>query len=224
MMLKQTKAHDKHNADLLAILPLNAERIIEVGCSTGALAREYKKLNPKCNYIGIDIDPDYAKLAERYCDSTLAIDIERIPEDIFISLFPSDCWIFGDTLEHFHDPWSVLTRIRKMISQSGCISACIPNAQHWSVQARLNSGNFVYEEVGLLDKTHLRWFTRTTMLNLFNDCGFRVEVIIPRIFYEPGRDKVMSAVRAMAISIGSDPERAAIDAMPIQYVIRAAPI
>jgi hypothetical protein len=102
--------------------------------------------------------------------------------------------------------------------------ACIPNTQHWSVQARLNCGNFRYENAGLLDRSHLRWFTRITMLEMFRSAGFKITEGFPRIFDEPGREKVLGAIRLMAASIGADPELAVKDALPIQYVVKAVPI
>ena len=74
-------------------------------------------------------------------------------DDAFLPLFPSDCWVFGDSLEHLRDPWALLGRIRSHLPIEAHIVACIPNAQHWSVQARLNCGIFRYEDQGLLEPT-----------------------------------------------------------------------
>jgi len=126
--MQQTPVHDQHNPDLLALLPKDSKTIIEVGCSSGALARVYKELNHNCNYVGIEIDGHYAQLARKYCDLVMNLNIEEAEEDVFRTLFPSDCWVFGDTLEHLKDPWSLLTRIRKSISPDACVVACIPNA------------------------------------------------------------------------------------------------
>jgi hypothetical protein len=222
--MDQTPVHDQHNPDLLAIIPKDATTIVEVGCSSGALAREYKKTNRDCHYIGLEIVSEYAKLAERYCDSVVVLDIESVDEDFLRNKFNnSNCWIFGDALEHLRDPWLLLSRIRKIIPMQGSVVACIPNAQHWSVQSRLCSGLFRYENSGLLDKTHLRWFTRLTIIDLFQSTGFRIVEGFPRIFDEPNRDKVLPAIRHMAQSIGVDPEVAINDAIPLQYVLRAVP-
>jgi SAM-dependent methyltransferase len=202
-------------------LPNTSKTIVEVGCSSGALAKAYKKINPGCNYIGIEIDSQYAQLARRYCDSVINLDIEEADENVFRTFISSDCWVFGDALEHLRDPWSLLTRIRTLVSPGACVVACIPNAQHWSVQARLNCGNFRYEESGLLDRTHLRWFTRITIIDLFHSSGFKIIAGVPRIFDEPEREKVLPAIRSMAVLIGADPEQAVTDATPLQYVVKA---
>ncbi len=181
----QTPVHDQHNPELLAFVPRDSRTIVEVGCSSGALARAYKQINADCNYIGVEIDREYAELSRRYCDLVLNFNIEDANQEAFEMLAHADCWVFGDTLEHFKDPWSVLTRIRGTLSTSACLVACIPNAQHWSLQAVLNCGMFRYQESGLLDKTHLRWFTRITILELFQATGFKVTEVMPRIFDEP---------------------------------------
>ena len=113
--MKQTPAHDTVNYDLLNLIPVTARRIVEVGCMHGQMAREYLPRNPTANYVGIDIDPDYAKVAEQFCTQAFSGDIESINSEKFSQLFPSDCWIFGDCLEHLRDPWSLLKNIRNSI-------------------------------------------------------------------------------------------------------------
>lgn len=221
--MDQTPVHEQHNPDLLGFIPKNAATLIEVGCSSGALAREYKKINNNCQYIGVECVAEYVKLAERYCDSVLELDIESAGEKFFRDNHACECWIFGDALEHLRDPWSLLAKIRAVIPVNGSIVACIPNAQHWSVQAKLSCGDFRYENSGLLDRTHLRWFTRKTIFEMFQNAGFKIVEGRPRIFKEPHREKFLPAIRLMAESIGVNPEIAVNDALPLQYVIRAIP-
>lgn len=223
--MKQTPVHEAHNPDLLAMMPTTLSNVVEVGCSSGALAREYKKVNAGCQFTGIDIDPEYCQLAERYCDTVVCADVEKSDFDIRALGGKIDGWIFGDSLEHFQNPWKVLEEIRSVIPADGCIVACIPNAQHWTVQAKLNVGAFRYEESGLLDKTHLRWFTRTTIFELFESTGFKVVDGMPRIFNmnHPGLDGILNSIKSMAAALGEDPDIALEDALPLQYVVRAVP-
>ena len=221
--MHQTPAHEKYNPDLLALMPKHSLRIVEIGSSSGALARAFKAANPGCHYTGVEIDAEYARLSERYCDSVLNANIEDVDEPTFDALFPSDCWVFGDALEHLKDPWRLLRRIRDRISTGGSVVACIPNAQHWSLQARLNSGELRYEDSGLLDRTHLRWFTRITIIELFQSSGFQIVDGGSRSFEEPRRGKFLDAIRTMAQASGADPEQAVQDAIPMQWVIRATP-
>lgn len=218
---KQTPVHHSHNSDLLKLIPLDARRIVEVGCSSGALAREYKKLNPDVHYIGIEIEPSYAQLARAHCDEVFDMNIEALTPELIQGELAADCWIFGDVLEHLYDPWQVLLNLRQSLAPGASIVACIPNAQHWSVQAKLCMGDFCYEDSGLFDRTHIRWFTLKTMIEMFNRAGLRVEEGVPRVFEEPNRALVLPAIRAMALATGVDPEGAMQDAMPLQYVLRA---
>ena len=221
--MEQTPINLGLNGDLLKVVPEGASMIVEVGCSGGGLAREYLSTNPDCEYIGIEINPEYAEVARAYCTRVLVDDIERMSDDVFNSIAGSGCWIFGDVLEHLYDPWAVLRRIRKSMPPQSSVVACIPNAQHWSVQAKLNCGAFRYEDKGLLDRTHIRWFTRTTIDEMFHDCGYVIVGGRCRIFDEPYRDAALAGIRAFAELIGADVEKSVTDATPLQYVVRAMP-
>lgn len=222
--MKQTPIHEAHNPELLELIPPTANMVIEFGCSSGALAREYKKINPTCHYIGVDIDPEYTKLAERYCKETLTVDLDRLDDSFFQKHNNCDAWIFGDTLEHLKDPWKILRNIRKNMTPRGCVLACIPNAQHWSVITRMCAGEFNYEDSGLLDRTHLRWFTRKTIIQMFETTGFQINAGTPRIFDEPMRDVFLPMIGEIAEAAGGSAEEAMNDSMAIQYVVRAVPI
>jgi SAM-dependent methyltransferase len=220
----QTPAHAVVNRDLLALMPAGATRVVEVGCMHGALAKAFREAkNPAVHYTGIDIDAAYADVAAAACDRALAGDIEAFPDTHFDSLFPSDCWVFGDCLEHLRDPWRVLSRIRARIDGGGALVTCIPNAQHWSVQMRLATGLFRYEDSGLLDRTHVRWFTRVTMLEMFAATGWRVETGLARRLPQPAPAAVMAGIRAVAVAGGAEPEQAVQDAEVFQYLFRAVP-
>lgn len=221
--MDQTPAHANHNPDLLNLISADRRRIIEIGCSSGALAREIKKKIPSCHYTGCDIDPDYVELAKEHCDKALTLNIDAAPSSFFTAHGDCDTWIFGDTLEHLADPWKVLREIKNVLPAHGCVAVCIPNAQHWSVQARLSTGDFRYESSGLLDRTHLRWFTRKTLFELFADSGFSIEKIQARDFNEDGREDYIQLIGDLAEAAGADPVQAMADARPLQYVILARP-
>jgi SAM-dependent methyltransferase len=222
--MQETPINREANLDIPPLVPTEALRIVEIGCSGGGLAREIRRRNSGCRYVGIEIVPEYATVAREHCSDVLVEDIERMPEDAFVSLLPVDCWIFADVLEHLYDPWAVLRRIRTTMSASSSIVACIPNAQHWSVQARLASGLFRYEERGLMDQTHIRWFTRRTIDELFSSCGMRIADGIGRILEESHREAALDGIAAMAKAIGADVAEAVNDAIPLQWVVRAVPV
>jgi SAM-dependent methyltransferase len=223
-LMQQTPIHDRHNPDLLSVMQPTSKRVLEVGCSSGALAREFKRIAPSVHYTGVEIDPEYAELAKLHCDSVYTLNIDDAPDYFWEMHADVDAWIFGDTLEHLKDPWKVLTKINKLISKEGYVAACIPNAQHWSIQARLSIGDFRYQSSGLMDITHLRWFTRQTIKEMFTQAGYRIVEEIPREFNEHGKEAALKIISDMANLFGYDRESAMKDASPLQYVIRAIPI
>ncbi|QTN30248.1 methyltransferase domain-containing protein [Rhodoferax sp. AJA081-3] len=212
-----------YNRDLLPLIPPNARGVVEVGCNNGALARAYKAINPACKYTGIEVDAGNAEGSRRYCDEVLLMDIESVDESFYAKYADYNVWIFGDVLEHLRYPWEVLARIRRSMPADGCVIVCLPNAQHWSVQAKLAVGDFRYDAGGLMDRTHMRWFTRATMLEMFAGAGFKLEVGFPRIFGELKNEHIIAAIRSMAMGVGADPDLAVQDSLPMQYVVKAVP-
>ena len=135
--MSYTPVHDMANMDLLEMIPVACSDLIEIGCSSGALARELKIRNPDVKVFGVDVCPEYVGLASRYCDVVECLDLDVQTDDFYEAHSSRDAWVFGDTLEHLRDPWKVLRSIRGSLRPGGCIVACVPNAQHWSVIARL---------------------------------------------------------------------------------------
>lgn len=219
--MDQTPVHEQHNADLLNLIPVASKNLIEVGCSSGALAREFKKLVPDADYRGVEIDADFAELARRHCNIVTVLNIESADEKFWSDNGDRNCWIFGDTLEHLQNPWRILKKINEVAPIDGVVVACIPNAQHWSLQVRLSIGDFRYENSGLMDRMHLRWFTRQTIVELFDQAGFSIEAGLPRIFDEPQREPFLPLIGQMAKLAGTDPDLAIADSLPLQYVVRA---
>lgn len=220
----QTPIHDNHNPDLLRLIPSTSRKIIEVGCSSGALAKAFKLNNSNTDWVGVEIDHSYGELAGRYCDRVIVSDIDLWDRTNFEQFSDRDCWIFGDVLEHLKDPWNVISKIRSVIPHNGSIVVCIPNASHWSLLVRFATGNIRYEDQGLLDKTHLRWFSRITIFELFESNGFKVVDGLSRIFDEPEREKFLPLIGHIAELNGSDKDTAINDSIPLQYVIRAVPV
>jgi 2-polyprenyl-3-methyl-5-hydroxy-6-metoxy-1,4-benzoquinol methylase len=209
-----------YNGHLLSFLPTNAQQVMEIGCNNGALARAYKKLNPICHYTGVEIDMQAVRQARMPCDFVFNMDIESADEHFFQDARHIDCWILPEVLAYLKDPWSLLAKINKVIPANGSIIASIPNMQHWSMQARLNSGNLNYEAKGLLKRGHLRWFSRNAIVEMFAHAGFQISAGIATIG-ENADEKILSAIRVMAEHAGIDPVVAVQDAIPLEYIIKA---
>jgi 2-polyprenyl-3-methyl-5-hydroxy-6-metoxy-1,4-benzoquinol methylase len=220
--MEQTPLYSFVNQDILKLMDSNYKRVVEVGCMDGALAKAYREKNTSCQYTGVEINDDYAKAALLHCSEAIAGNIEEFDDDIFDQLFPSDCWVFGDVLEHLYDPWKVLSRIREKVTSGAHIIVCVPNVQHWSVQAMLNAGQFRYKDTGLMDRTHIRWFTRITLIEMFQSCGFNIIAGVPIVAHQPP-DGFLPVIRQMAIANGIDPAIAVNDSLAYQWVVKAVP-
>lgn len=218
--MKQTPINQVANVDVLNLMRPDFNMVVEVGSSSGVLARAYRDINPNCQYVGIEIDPDYAEASKAHCIEVLTGNVEHLPDSVFERLGEAQCWVFADALEHLYDPWALLRRIRRHAKGPLEIISCIPNAQHWGLQGAMNGGKFFYQDSGLLDRTHIRWFTRLTIFDLYQSTGFQVVALNARMFNMPSPEMV-AAIRAMAVASGNDPEQAEKDAVVFQYVARA---
>ena len=147
-------------------------RVLDVGCATGYLAAELSARG--CEVVGLEPDPGSAAQADRSCERVVvgsfesAEDRARIPGTF-------DFVIFGDVLEHLVDPWDALRASRGLLSPGGVVVVSLPNIAAWPVRLGLLAGRFRYADHGLLDRTHLRFFTHRTARELARGAGFAVE-------------------------------------------------
>ncbi|MGH7152346.1 MAG: methyltransferase domain-containing protein [Acetobacteraceae bacterium] len=211
---------DVLNPDLLDRIPLDARIVLDVGCGTGALGAAYRRLNPRARLLGIDKDAEVAAVAGGRLDEVAVVDVEVDP----LPFRPSagiDCIVYGDILEHLGDPWTVLRRHAEALSDDGTVVICIPNVEHWSFVARLLRGDWDYEPSGLLDETHLRWFSLDSMRQVLVDTGLALCDVHPRVFHPERAQAFVTAVSPSLRAMGVDPQEYYNRASPLQYVWRA---
>jgi ubiquinone/menaquinone biosynthesis C-methylase UbiE len=219
--MKQTPATDLFNQTIFDILPNDTKKILEIGTGSGAMANAYKQINADVNYVGVEIDPEYQALSERYCNTVYLENFESPTDALLHEASDADFIIFSDVLEHMYNPWKVLQTLSSRIPEHCRVLASIPNIQHWSIQMRLLNGDFEYADSGLLDRTHVRFFTRKTMVQLFTNNGFSINKVTPRIFNFPNQDAHLSLIRKNAELLNINVEEAVIDAASFQLVIDA---
>lgn len=146
------------------------DRVFEGGVSTGYFARRLVQAGRVVD--GAELDELAAHQARSVCDRVWAGDLQTMPVEELAPAY--EAFVFGDTLEHLPDPGALLTRLRPRLLPSGHLIASIPNVANWSVRLRLLLGRFNYTERGILDRTHLRFFTRRTVVELLTASGFEV--------------------------------------------------
>jgi SAM-dependent methyltransferase len=211
---------DHPNPDLLDRIPLTARTVLDVGCASGALGAAYLRLNPRARVLGIEIDPKSAASAAERLDEVAVVDVETDPLP-FQDVSDLDCIVYGDVLEHLREPWSVIREHVEALSHQGTLVICIPNVEHWTFVDRLLRGTWAYEEFGLLDSTHLRWFTLENMRRGLIECGLSLCDVQPRVFEAPKVEAFVTAIAPALKALGVDPINYATRAAPLQYVWRA---
>ena len=182
-------------------------------------------MNPRSTYVGVEFVSDAAKIAEGRLNHVVCGDVED--DDLIIPLVNGekyDCIVYGDVLEHLRDPWSALKKHLGLLSSHGIVLACIPNVQHWSVVANLLSGQWPLADQGLFDRTHLRWFTRNTIIEWFQTLNLSIYDFQPRIFGVEQSKEFVSKLLPALQNLDLDPQAVFQGMAPLQYVIAAGPL
>jgi 2-polyprenyl-3-methyl-5-hydroxy-6-metoxy-1,4-benzoquinol methylase len=152
---------------MVGFVPRGVERVLDVGCGDGLFASRLKEREPGIEIIGIDpvcgTDvPFNERITGRYPE-------DLPPGDRF------DCVVFNDVLEHNLDPGTILRKTIRLLRPRSTVIASIPNVRHFGVVYPLvGRGRFDYRDKGILDRTHVRFFTRATMRELFEENGYVV--------------------------------------------------
>ena len=162
--------------DLLGMMDLQREglRVLEIGCACGATLREIGHRNPTANLYGVELNEKAAEVAAPFA-TILSMDVERLDPAEIKERF--DYIIMGDVVEHLLDPWAAIQNMRELLVPGGAIVASIPNVAHISNLYNVLGGRWTYEDIGLLDRTHFRFFTRQEIIKLFEGANLAVDEI-----------------------------------------------
>jgi 2-polyprenyl-3-methyl-5-hydroxy-6-metoxy-1,4-benzoquinol methylase len=153
------------------------DRVLEGGVSSGYFAELL--LRAGCRVDGIELDPVAAERARRVCERVVVGDLQHI--DVEELGGPYDLLLFGDTLEHVPDPVAVLRALATKLRPGGTLVVSTPNVANWAVRLSLLAGRFRYTDRGILDRTHLRFYTRSTLVEMLEQAGFRVDRVVGTI-------------------------------------------
>jgi 2-polyprenyl-3-methyl-5-hydroxy-6-metoxy-1,4-benzoquinol methylase len=145
--------------------------ILECGCSTGFLSRQLAASGARV--VGIEIDTEAAEKARQFCARVLSLDLNQ--PDWSIALGEQfDLVTYGDVLEHLLEPHAVLRKTKDVLAPGGRVLISLPNIAYWTMRVKLLLGRFEYESMGLLDHTHLRFFTFHTARKMIEQAGYRI--------------------------------------------------
>lgn len=152
--------------------------VLDVGCGAAATSQELKRRFPDAVVHGIELNAHAAEVAAGRIDRVLCENVETLNfEAVGFEPGSIDLVLFPDVLEHLYDPWNLLRRIRPLLSNRAHIISSIPNVRNLWLILELLRGNWDYVPAGLLDITHIRFFTKKTIEQLFTQTGYRVEAL-----------------------------------------------
>jgi O-antigen biosynthesis protein len=206
--------------ELVVGLVPSESRVLEFGCATGYMS-EVLRTRLGCSVTCVEISPEAASIAVDHCDNVIVGDAEELDYDELLGDERFDAVLFADVLEHLRDPGALLRRVRPFLSDEGVVIASLPNVAHASVRLALLGGQFRYRDTGLLDETHIRFFTHDSIQDLFEEAGYtithwlRMRVDVDDAEIQPPAH-LPNAARTWATN--ADPE-----ATTYQFVVRAVP-
>jgi 2-polyprenyl-3-methyl-5-hydroxy-6-metoxy-1,4-benzoquinol methylase len=175
LKIRPSNYYSDARPEMLKFIPKKTKKILDVGCGEGAFGASLKqKLGAEV--WGLEINSKAAREASKKLDKVLIGDIEKELEKLPNNYF--DCVVFNDVLEHLVDPYEVLRNIKKKISSDGSVVCSLPNIRYfYTLKALVLGKEWHYVDAGILDKTHLRFFTMQSAQETFKSLGYKIEKI-----------------------------------------------
>jgi trans-aconitate methyltransferase len=183
--LRESRQHgyETSRPEVRALVPLSARRVLDLGCSSGAIGAALKERQP-VEITGIELSPEYAADAAGRLDEVICGDVAQVLEQSD-RLGTYDCVVAADVLEHLVDPWTALHRAVQLLAPDGTAVVSLPNVRYaltfWTL---LRRGTWPRDPEGLFDATHLRWFTLRDARELLEGAGLTVEAVEPQYWFE----------------------------------------
>jgi SAM-dependent methyltransferase len=157
------------NDRLYAAIPA-AAKVLELGCGTGRLGEQYKKAHPGAQWVGVDVSREALTIAAARLNATYCVDLDVTALDGVGSGY--DCVVMGNVLEHLKYPERLLEELKAITTPEVTLLLGVPNMSHISVLERLITGDACYDDEGLMDRRHLRFYSCSSLFKLLLDCGW----------------------------------------------------
>jgi 2-polyprenyl-3-methyl-5-hydroxy-6-metoxy-1,4-benzoquinol methylase len=196
------------------------KKVLEIGPATGYVTKELQKRG--CRVTCIESNQKMALIAKKFCEEMIIENVEQMNLSMILGKKKFDVILLGEILEHLIEPEKVLKKLTKFLKTSGYVVATIPNIAHGSVRLSLLMGKFEYVSSGLLDRTHLRFFTKRSMEKMFRNAGLeiiKVKSIKNDIFSVPNIKLRQEFPEVLIYSLRKDPE-----AEIYEFIVKAKPI
>jgi predicted TPR repeat methyltransferase len=165
-------------ADLIELIPPGTTKILEVGCGAGMTGKALRERGFE-KIVGIEINEEMAQEGRAFYDQIVIGDVERICLPFEKEHF--DCILYGDVLEHLVNPWWVLKEHQAVLKNGGAIICSIPNVRNYRILTNLIfRGRWEYTDDGILDRSHLRFFTLDSIRRMLKEAGYEIEGLTKR--------------------------------------------
>lgn len=163
--------YKQDRSEMIDFIPPTVRRVLDIGCGEGRFGLQLKQSGMKV--WGVEMDTRSATVAQQYLDGVIIGDINNIVSNLPDNFY--DCIVFNDVLEHLADPFTLLNRIKRKLCREGIVVSSIPNVRYFgNLKNLLIKKNWKYEDSGILDKTHLRFFTENSIRHLFDSLGYEI--------------------------------------------------
>jgi methionine biosynthesis protein MetW len=207
--------------EVRALVPAGARRVLDVGCGAGALGAALRE-ERGIEVVGLELFPEAAARAAERLDQAIEADLEQL-EELPFEPGHFDAMVFGDVLEHLHDPHRLLRVLRPWLADGGALVCSIPNVGHWSVVLPLLAQDrWPYADAGLLDRTHVHFFTLTEAAAMLSDCGYAVESAATTRLSQAAPPEAAQLASLLG-SFGADAAQAEQRLSAYQYLLVARP-
>lgn len=183
-MSDQKNYYDLVREELFSFFSEPVETVIEFGCGSGATLVALREKGLVQKVTGVELHKPSFQRAKKVLDKAYFLDIDN--EKLPFKKEEFDTILFPDILEHLRDPWAILARAHAWLKPNGFVVVSVPNVRHYTVLWSLLRGRWDYTEAGIMDRTHLRFFTKDTMREALEQAGFTVEEIRANGGYLPG--------------------------------------
>jgi len=166
--------------DLLKLIPHRVSSVLDIGCGEGGLGRLLRERNSSVKLFALEVNEKAASEAARFYDTVEICDIQNGSLPFSTEYF--DCIVCGDVLEHLYNPWETLSILKNHMKLDSLLIVSLPNIRYYRVLRELIlKGNWTYKPSGILDWSHIRFFTLKEMKKMFDGAGYVIEKTIPVI-------------------------------------------
>lgn len=184
---KELKDENSPRKKIIDLVGRN-KKVLDIGCASGAILK-YLRENLNCQVRGVEIDEKAAQIAKERTEAEIVSgDVEDVSTWNKITKELYDVIICGDVLEHLKSPERILKKVKRILNKKSYILISIPNIAHWSIRRNLLLGKFDYTNNGLLDRGHLRFFTKKSFEEVIKKSGYRIDFF--DLIYRFPKDKL----------------------------------